>query len=100
MSDFQAVDDEVMDAFGELTNMIIGNLKTHLERHLGPMALSIPTVVYGKNFATRSPGHEDWTVVPFVWNEGQLNVRVCLKARTNLSVSAMAAARQEFVLER
>jgi len=81
MCEIAHVDDEVMDAFGELTNMIIGNFKNQLESYLGPMALSIPTVVYGKNFSTRSPGHEDWTVVPFVWETNRLNVRLCLKPR-------------------
>jgi CheY-specific phosphatase CheX len=101
MSEINHVDDEVMDAFGELTNMIIGNFKTQLETHLGPMALSIPTVVYGKNFSTRSPGHEDWIVVPFVWETNRLNVRLCLKSRPEIPAyprpadSPIVAARKE-----
>lgn len=97
MSEISSVDDEVMDAFGELTNMIVGSFKNMLEQHLGPMALSIPTVVYGKNFSTRSPGHEAWIVVPFEWEEMRLNVRLCLKPRAGASQHAYVN-KQEFVL--
>lgn len=53
-----------MDAFGELTNIIIGNLKNELEHHTGPMGLSVPTVIHGKNLTARSDGREEWAVAP------------------------------------
>ena len=65
MSEYSSVTDEVLDAVAELTNMIIGNLKTALEEHLGPMGLSIPTVIHGRNFTSRTVGTQDWTIVPF-----------------------------------
>jgi chemotaxis protein CheX len=98
MSEFESIDENVLDAFGELTNMIIGNFKNEVEKRLGPLALSIPTVVYGSNFSTRSPGHEEWTVVPFVWDSSQLNVRVCLKARKTAPSQMRHGEDQEFVL--
>ena len=52
MTDFQAVDEEVLDAVAEITNMIIGNVKTAIEEDLGVLGLSIPTVIYGRNFTT------------------------------------------------
>ncbi len=79
MSEIEAVDDDVLDAMGELTNMIMGNFKNELELRLGPMGLSVPTVVYGGNFSTRNPGHAKGTVVPFCWGDSRLNVSVCLK---------------------
>jgi chemotaxis protein CheX len=102
MSEFDSVDDEVLDAFGELTNMIVGNFKNEIERYLGTMALSIPTVVYGRNFSTRSPGHEEWTVVPFMWDDSLLNVRVSFSERkTGPSQShARSGGQQEFILSR
>lgn len=96
MSEFESIDENVLDALGELTNMIIGNFKNEAEKLVGPLALSIPTVVYGLNFSTRSPGHEDWTVVPFVWDDGsQLNVKLCLKARKTGGSQARLAEKQE-----
>ena len=50
MTEASAVNEEVLDAMAELTNMVIGNVKTKLESQLGPLGLSIPTVVYGRNF--------------------------------------------------
>ena len=78
MTEFAMVDEQVLDAIGELTNMIIGNVKNEVEEHLGPMGLSIPTVIYGRNFSARSLGHEAWTVVPFWSGEERLDVKICL----------------------
>jgi len=80
MTDFDSVNDEVLDAFGELTNMVIGNLKSQVEEHFGPMGLSIPTVICGNNFSTRSLSHDEWTVVPFRLECGRLEVKICFKA--------------------
>jgi chemotaxis protein CheX len=78
MSEFDTVNDDVLDAVAEVTNMVIGNVKTILENELGPMALSIPTVVFGRNFTARSAGSEAWTAVPFELPCGRLEVKLCL----------------------
>jgi chemotaxis protein CheX len=78
MAEFEAVNEEVLDAMAELTNMIIGSFKTNIEERLGPMGLSIPTVIYGRNFTTRSLSRNDWTLVPFECEEGGFNIHVCL----------------------
>jgi chemotaxis protein CheX len=78
MSEFAAVDQEVLDAMGELTNMIIGSFKNSLEELTGALGLSIPVVIYGHNFTASSAHAADWVVVPFKCNEGQLEVKVCL----------------------
>jgi chemotaxis protein CheX len=56
MVEASAVDADVLDAVAELTNMIVGSVKTDLEQHLGPLGLSIPTVVYGRNFQDQERG--------------------------------------------
>src|SRR5258707_6526431 len=68
LTEATAVDEEVLDAVAELTNMIIGGVKTGLENHLGPLGLSIPTVVFGRNFRTRSLRTTEWIAVAFPWN--------------------------------
>jgi CheY-specific phosphatase CheX len=78
MSETEAVNEEVLDVIAEITNMIIGNVKTGLEDRLGPMGLSIPTVVFGRNFTTRSIADGHWTVCPFQVGEEQLMVKLCL----------------------
>jgi chemotaxis protein CheX len=78
MTEKSSVDEEVLDAIGELTNMIVGGVKTELERHLGPLGLSIPTVIFGRNFKTKNVGTAEWTVEWFRWDDEQFEVRVCL----------------------
>ena len=78
MTEASAVNEDVLDAVAELTNMIIGSVKTDLEQHLGALGLSIPTVVFGRNFRTRSAANSDWIVVRFYWDDECLWVRVCL----------------------
>lgn len=78
MTTFESVNEEVLDAVGEITNMIVGNVKTHLEEKAGPMGLSTPTVIYGRNFQTRSARVHEWTVVPFDCEEETLWVQMCM----------------------
>ena len=76
--DVPAVNEEVLDTVAELTNMIIGSVKNDLEPDLGPLCLSIPTVVFGRNFRTKSAGSAEWIVVRFPWDGEQLVVKMCL----------------------
>jgi chemotaxis protein CheX len=78
MSQAEAVDEDVLDAVAELTNMIIGSVKNDLEPHLGPLGLSIPTVVFGRNFKTRSMATSEWSVVRFRWENEPVEIRLFL----------------------
>ena len=78
MTEAPSVNEEVLDAVAEITNMIIGSVKTDLEAELGPLGLSIPTVVFGRNFKTRSAGTTEWIYVRFLWDEEPLLVKMCL----------------------
>ena len=49
-----AIDDEVLDVVAEITNMMIGNVKTALEEAAGQLAISVPTVIHGRNFEFRN----------------------------------------------
>ena|ERR1035437_8980241 len=85
MQEFSAVDQDVLDAVGEITNMILGNVKTTFEETLGPMGLSIPTVIYGRNFTTRSVGRCEWSVIPFELDGETLEIQISLAKRTERS---------------
>jgi chemotaxis protein CheX len=78
MCEYEAVNEEVLDAVAEVTNMVLGNVKTELEAELGPMGLSIPTVIFGRNFTTRSLGKQEWTVVPFLFEAERVEISLCL----------------------
>ena len=77
MGEYAAVNEEVLDAIAEVTNMVVGNVKTVVEEQVGAMGLSIPTVIFGRNFSTKSAGGS-WTVVPFECGADRLLVQVCL----------------------
>jgi len=81
MSEFSAVDQEVLDAMGEITNMIIGNFKNALETEAGPLQMSIPMVVFGHNFVAGTTHSADWVVVPFACGGELLEVRAYLSPR-------------------
>ncbi len=78
MTESPSVDEEVLDAVAELTNMIVGSVKNDLEPHFGPLGLSLPTVVFGRNFKTKSAGMPEWVVVRFPWDGETLVVQMCL----------------------
>ena len=76
MTEAVAVNEEVLDAVGELANMVIGNFKTAAEAVVGPLGLSVPTVIYGRNFTSKSLGNNDWLVLPFKCGADSFEVRV------------------------
>ena len=78
-TEFTAIDDEVLDAVGEIANMVIGNIKNRLEGVAGPLALSIPTVIYGRNFVTRSMSKRQSVLVPFAIDLAMLQVHLCIE---------------------
>jgi chemotaxis protein CheX len=95
MNSYQAVDDEVLDAVAEVTNMIVGNVKTMLEERLGPMGLSIPTVIYGRNFTSRTVGKQEWTIVPFHLDGEVLEIQLCLAPQREAATPRLSLAGQE-----
>jgi chemotaxis protein CheX len=76
MTEAPAVNEEVLDAVGELANMVIGNFKTAAEAVVGPLGLSVPTVIYGRNFTSRSLGNNEWLVLPFKCGDDAFEVRI------------------------
>ena len=65
-------------AMAELTNMVIGNVKTMVEERVGVIGLSVPTLIFGKNFQTRNSGNNEWVVVPFGFGGERIQVQLCL----------------------
>lgn len=78
MAEFAEINDEVLDAMAEITNMVFGNFKTQAEVFLGPLGLTIPTVIYGLNFQARTADKEKWTIVPYSMGDETFEIRVCL----------------------
>ena len=78
MSEYDSVNDDVLDAIAEVSNMVIGNLKTMIEEKVGPMGLSTPTIIHGASFTTKIGGSNGWTLIPFRMMGGELLVQACV----------------------
>jgi chemotaxis protein CheX len=76
MTDATVVNEEVLDAVGELGNMIIGNFKNAAEAAVGPLKLTVPTVIAGKTFLSKSLRNNDWIVMPFKSGDHSVEVRI------------------------
>jgi len=83
LNDVSEISPDVLDGIGELANMVFGNFKDNLEPISGALAISIPTVVYGRNFQARSPGNRAWLVAPFTVDDDTFEARVCLLPKKN-----------------
>jgi chemotaxis protein CheX len=90
MTEYEAVNEEVLDAMAEMANMIFGNVKTELEEHLGGLGLSIPTVIFGRNFTTRSVGQHAWTVFPIKAGIDEMELKFCLMPNRDFHMSPRA----------
>jgi chemotaxis protein CheX len=74
MTEMKAVDADVMDAVGELTNMIAGSAKAQLEEY--NLKLSLPNVIYGRNTELRFPENSQPFTIPFRTEFGPMAVEV------------------------
>jgi len=78
MSEYESVNEDVLDAVAEVANMIIGNVKTIFEESLGPLGLTVPTVIYGRNYHTRSAGVKNWVLVRLRSDGYSMDINFCL----------------------
>jgi chemotaxis protein CheX len=78
LAEFESVNDEVLDAMGEIANMIIGNFKNDAASKLGPLGLSTPTVIYGEKFEARNWHGESLVTVLFDCEGELLEVSISL----------------------
>lgn len=70
---------DVFDAVGELTNMISGVARTHMEKEGMKVYAAIPSVVFGKNHTINHILDSPSIVIPFHTEKGDFVVDVCIK---------------------
>ncbi|MES1260968.1 MAG: chemotaxis protein CheX [Acidobacteriota bacterium] len=93
-----SIDEEVLDVVAEVTNMMIGNVKNALEVMTGPMAISVPTVIHGRNFQFRNAVGLRGAALSFTTGGERFEVRITLApaseqgfARSRISVPGLAS---------
>ena len=72
------INDEVLDVVAEMTNMMIGNVKNGLEAATGPLAISVPTVIHGRNFHFRNTSGLQGVALAFTAEGENFEVRIAL----------------------
>jgi chemotaxis protein CheX len=76
MTEMTEVNADVIDAVGELTNMVAGSAKAKLEElHL---SISLPTVITGDGHIVRFPSDVTPICIPFESQWGSVKLEVCL----------------------
>ena len=73
-----SINEEVLDVVAEITNMMIGNIKNGVEPVTGPLAISVPTVIHGRNFEFRNPSGVSALALAFASGEHAFEVRIAL----------------------
>ena len=70
------IDEDVVDAIGELTNIIAGAAKAELQQY--EMSISLPNIVTGKNHTVGFPKNTDRICIPFTSPWGEVAIEVGL----------------------
>ncbi len=78
MDEMKEIDADVLDAVGELTNVIAGNAKAQLEEY--KLSISLPNVIYGKDTELRFPENCQPFTIPFSSEFGKLAVEIGVSA--------------------
>ena len=74
MAETSSIDADVIDAVGELANMVAGAAKSELEQY--QLMVSLPSVVTGENHEVRFPSNVRPICVPFRSDWGPLALEV------------------------
>jgi len=76
--EFKELDDDIIDAVGEITNMISGVSRKELETIGLTVLAAIPTVVTGKDHSIKHVLGGPSLVIPFETDDGSFVVDVCV----------------------
>ena len=71
-----SVDEDVIDAVGEVTNMIAGGAKAHLEQFR--LSIGLPTVICGKHHVISFPSNSTPISLPFDTDLGPICIDIGL----------------------
>jgi len=75
----EEINDDVQDAIGEIANMLGGNLKTILSDRGKDIQLSLPSTIFGDEYAFSSQAEVDQIILTFQAAAGSFTVEVELE---------------------
>lgn len=77
---WKIVDDTVLDAAGEIANMIVGGAKpSFIGPDEPPVQAGLPTIIRGSDYSLHHPTRSLWLDIPFVSELGPFSLRVALQ---------------------
>jgi len=92
--DVQELGPELLDAVGELTNMISGAARAEISNHSGiELEAGIPAVVSGPAHHISHGSDSEVTVIPFTTEVGEFRLEACFK-KAGLRLAASGGVRQ------
>jgi len=74
---------DIFDGVGEITNMISGAARTHMEKEGLTVYAAIPSIIYGKSHTINHILNSPSIVIPFDTDKGSFVVDVCIKKSMN-----------------
>ena len=77
--DLEEVDADVLDAIGELANMLAGNIKATLDPAGSDIQLSIPSTLHGAEYMVEKIAGASSICIPFYLDNGDFLVELQLK---------------------
>ncbi|MDR2643368.1 MAG: chemotaxis protein CheX [Planctomycetaceae bacterium] len=73
-TDINEINDDVMDAVGEITNIVCGCAKAKLSQY--SLNITLPNVLYGENCRLHFPQNSHPIMIPFKCEWGQLALQI------------------------
>ena len=78
-TEIEKLDEDVMDAVGEIANMISGQARQKLENIGRNFEAAIPTVVMGKGHSISHITDKRIVAMPFHTDNGEFTIEVCFE---------------------
>jgi|YNPMSStandDraft_1061717.scaffolds.fasta_scaffold02024_4 chemotaxis protein CheX len=93
LSDYSEINDDVVDAVGELANMVAGAAKAELEEY--SLAVSLPNVITGRDHEIHFPSNVTPICIPFSSDWGPLALEVGLTTSPAPSAEAVGSTHHQ-----
>jgi chemotaxis protein CheX len=77
--DVEEIGEDVIDALGEIANMLGGHVKQVFSKGGLDMNLSLPTVISGEEYSVNCMADKDCVIIPFNWEDSKFLVGLTLR---------------------
>ena len=75
----ETINEEIVDAVGEITNMISGQARKELDENGKSFKAAIPTIIKGKNHTIRHITNVPVIAIPFTTSKGRFLIEICIE---------------------